>query len=118
VGYDIAYERAGTMHVASPAHIIPLLKAGDGPIYAMYPLFSLWSGRPEYAWYYSVDSLIPRMTGEWTSDNFIDAFAGSKSVVLWDKELEGFPAAQAYLEKNFRLDYHDDYFSLWTSLSA
>ena len=113
VAYDEAYYRTGTMHVASPAHIIPMLEQGNGPIYAMYPLFALWSGRPEYSWYYSADALIPRMTGKWTSADFITAFTGTTAVVLWDGELNEYADAQAYLDANYQLAYQDGYFSLW-----
>jgi hypothetical protein len=113
VAYDEVYYRTGTLHVASPAQIIPLLRQGNGYIYAMYPLFSLWSGRPEYPWYYSVDALIPRMTGRWTSADFIQAFAGSQAAVTYEGELDDFQEAQNYLNDEFELAYRDEYFALW-----
>jgi hypothetical protein len=114
VGYDVMYNRGGTMHVASPAQILPILKAGDGPIYSMYPLFALWSGRPEYPWYYAADALIPRINNELSSEDFIRAFGGSQAVVLWDGELNDFPQADAYLQGNFTLAFQDAYYSVWT----
>ncbi|MBV9131773.1 MAG: hypothetical protein JO318_03705, partial [Chloroflexi bacterium] len=117
LGYDVMYNRGGALHVASPAQIVPILKAGDGPIYSMYPLFALWSGRPEYAWYYAADALIPRINNQLSADDFIGAFEGSRAVVLWDGELNDFPQADAYLRSNFTLAFHDAYYSVWTRQS-
>jgi len=113
IGYDEVYVRYGAMHVSSPAQIVPLLKRGNGYIYSMYPLFSLWSGRPEYPWYYAADALIPRLNGEFTSSDFILAFSGSQAVVLWDHELDDYPQADAYLRREFQSTYQDQYFALW-----
>ena len=117
LGYDVMYNRGGALHVASPAQIVPILKAGDGPIYSMYPLFALWSGRPEYAWYYAADALIPRINNQLSADDFIGAFEGSRAVVLWDGELNDFPQADAYLRSNFTLAFQDAYYSVWTRQS-
>ena len=113
IGYDEVYYRTGTMHVSSPANIIPLLQSGNGYIYSMYPLFALWSGRPAYPWYYTVDALIPRLTGRLTSADFIQAFSGSQAVVLYDGELNDYAEASAYLVNQFERTYHDGYFALW-----
>jgi 4-amino-4-deoxy-L-arabinose transferase-like glycosyltransferase len=114
LGYDTLYNRGGTGHVASPAQIVPILKSGNGYIYSMYPLFSLWSGRDEYPWYYAADALIPRLNNQLSADDFITAFGGSNAVVLWDGELKDFPQADSYLHANFRLAYQDENYSVWT----
>jgi hypothetical protein len=57
VVYDEVYFGSGTFHVAPPAKIIPVLRQTDGSVYSMYPLFALWSGRPEYPWRYSTVSM-------------------------------------------------------------
>ena len=57
VAYDEVYFRTSAFHVASPAKIIPVLRQTDGYVYSMYPLFALWSGRPEYPWRYSTVSM-------------------------------------------------------------
>jgi 4-amino-4-deoxy-L-arabinose transferase-like glycosyltransferase len=114
LGYDTLYNRGGTGHVASPAQIVPILKAGNGYIYSMYPLFSLWSGRDEYPWYYAADALIPRLNNRLSGDDFITAFSGSNAVVLWNGELNDFPEADSYLHANFQLAFQDEYFTAWT----
>jgi hypothetical protein len=80
----------------------------------MYPLFSLWSGRPEYPWYYAADALIPRLNNHLSSDDFVGAFSHSQAVVLWKGELDEYPAAQQYLQTNFTDAYEDAYYSVWT----
>jgi hypothetical protein len=113
LAYEVAYDRSGEMHIESPAQIVTILRTGQGPIYSMNPGFALWSGRPEYAWYYAADSYIPRAVGSWKSDDFKQAFAGSRAVVLFTGELDDAPAAQSYLADNFTLAYEDAYYALW-----
>jgi 4-amino-4-deoxy-L-arabinose transferase-like glycosyltransferase len=117
-GFEEAYYRGGASHGSSPAAIVPILQQTDGYVYSLAPLFALWSGRPEYPWYYSADALMPRLVGRLTSDELIQAFAGSKAVVLWADELNDFPEADAYLRGHFELRYQDPYYSLWLPSAA
>ncbi len=112
--YGEVYYRHGEDHVASPARIVPLLRHTDGYLYTMFPSFALWSGRELYPWYYQVDSLIPRITGKISDDDFIHAFAASQTLVLWNGELKGYPRAQSYVQSNFRLILQDSHYTLWS----
>jgi 4-amino-4-deoxy-L-arabinose transferase-like glycosyltransferase len=111
--YEEAYYRAGASHGSSPAQIVPILAQTDGYIYSIAPLYALWSGRPEYPWYYSADALMPRLVGRLTSEDLEQAFSGSQAVVLWADELHDYPQADAYLRSHFELRYQDEYYSLW-----
>src|SRR5579859_1092377 len=111
--YGEYYYRTAHDHVSSPAQIVSLLRQDDGYIYSMYPSFSLWSGRPIYPWYFQADALVPRLNGRLTDDGFIEAFAGSKALVLYAYELADYPNARAYVEANFHQTYADNFFALW-----
>lgn len=113
LAYGEYYFRTAHDHVASPAAIVPLLEQKQGPMYAMYPSFALWANRPEVAWYYAADSLIPRLTGDMRDAEFIQAFSASDSVVVFSGELTEYPTAAAYLNDHFQLRYHDDDYALW-----
>jgi hypothetical protein len=113
LAYEEYYFRSAHDHVSSPAAIVPLLQANSGPMYSMYPSFALWAGRPEVSWYYSADSLIPRLNGDVSDQQFIQGFSAARSVVLFAGELDDNPQAAAFLANNFHQEYGDAYYSVW-----
>jgi hypothetical protein len=113
LAYAEVYERRGSMHVAGPRRILPLLGGHAGYIYSMYPVFALWSGRELYPWYYRADSLVARING-WIGDaDFERVFEGSTALVLYPGETDDYPLARRYVETNFNRAYSDDDWVLW-----
>jgi 4-amino-4-deoxy-L-arabinose transferase-like glycosyltransferase len=115
--YAEYYYRTASDHVSSPARIVSMLREGTGYIYTMYPAFALWSGRLIYPWYYQADALVPRLTGRLRDSSFIEAFAGSEALILYDGELAEYPDAAAYVRQYFALAYDDPFFALWVRSS-
>jgi hypothetical protein len=115
LAYEEVYFRTARDHVSSPAAIVPLLAADadKGYMYSMYPSFALWSKRSEVPSYWAADSLIPRLTGQMSDPQFIQAFSASQAVVLLEGELTDYPQARAYIESSFTPSYQDAYYSLW-----
>jgi 4-amino-4-deoxy-L-arabinose transferase-like glycosyltransferase len=115
--YAEYYDRTARDHVSSPREIVSLLRQGTGYIYTMYPAFALWSGRAIYPWYYQADALVPRLTGALADSGFIEAFAGSDALVLYEGELAEYPSAAAYVRQHFTLAYGDPFYALWVKPS-
>jgi hypothetical protein len=111
--YGEVYYRRGDDHVSSPAQVVSRLRGGQGYVYAMFPAFALQAGRELYPWYYSADSLIPRITSRIGDDDFVQVFDGCQAVVLFPDELAAYPRARAFLEQHFRPAYQDAHWALW-----
>ncbi len=111
--YGEWYYRTAHDHVSGPARIVAELRGGDGYLYTMYPSFALQSGRQLYPWRYAADSLVPRITGRLDDNDFIRVFSGSQALVLYTDELADYPAARAYVEREFHRVYVDPYYALW-----
>ena len=114
VAYDEYYYRTAHDHVSSPAEVVARLRGGNGYVYTMYPSLALWSGRTIYPWYYAADALVPRLTGRLGSAEFVRAFSECQALVFYAGELDDYPEAQAYVEREFRPVYQDAFFAVWT----
>lgn len=112
--YAEVYYRTADGHVSSAARAAAIVEASSGSVYSMFPGYAVVTRRPLTPWHYMTDSLLPRITNHIGEEELMEVFARSDVLVLFPEEIDGWSRARELVERDFRLEYRDQYWVVWT----